>query len=93
MTTSSFAMSMFTEVHQLLRLYLTVPMTSATAERTFSTLRRLKSYLRSTMTQKRLNHVVMSHVHKDQTDELDLNDIAKKFVSCNERRLSFFGSF
>ena len=72
---------MFTEVHHLLSLYLTVPMTSATAERTFSTLRRLKSYLRSTMTQ------------KEQTDELDLTDIAKKIVSCNERRLSFFGSF
>jgi len=83
---------MFTEVHHLLCLYLTVPMTSATAERTFSTLRRLKSYLRSTMTQKRLNHVIL-HTHKEQTDELDLIDIAKTFVSCNERRLSFFGSF
>ena len=48
------------------------------------------------MTQKRLNrlnHVVMLHTHKEQTDELDLTDIAKKFVSCNDRRLSFFGSF
>ena len=41
----------------LLRLYLTLPVTSATSERThtFSTLRRLKNYLRSTMKQDRLN--------------------------------------
>ena len=48
---NSFAKSMFNEVHKLL-IYLTVPMTSATAERSFSALRRLKSYLRSTMSQK-----------------------------------------
>ena len=40
------------EVHRLLHIYLTIPLTSATAERTFSALRQLKSYLRSTMTQK-----------------------------------------
>ena len=40
---------MLSEVHRLLRIYLTVPMTTATAERTFSTLRHLKNYLRSTM--------------------------------------------
>lgn len=42
------------------------------------------------MTQKRLNHVIL-HTHKEQTDEIDLTDIAKKFVNCNDRRLSFFG--
>ena len=32
-------------------MYLTIPVTSATSERTFSALRRLKNYLRSTMKQ------------------------------------------
>ena len=35
------------EVHKLLRLYLTLPVASATSERTFSSLRRLKTYLRT----------------------------------------------
>ena len=39
------------EIHKLLRLYLTIPVTSATSERTFSVLKRLLVYLRSTMTE------------------------------------------
>ena len=45
---------LFSKVHKVLCLYLTIPVTSATAERTFSILRRLKTYLRGTMAQKRL---------------------------------------
>ena len=59
-----FAKLMLSNVDQLLRIYLTTPMTSATAERTFLTLCRVKSYLRSTMSQKRLNHVMILHTHK-----------------------------
>ena len=44
--------TLISEVHKLLRLYLTVPITSSTSERTFSSLRRLLTYLRSTMTEK-----------------------------------------
>ena len=56
--TCYFGKTMLNQVHKLLQIYLTIPMTTATAGRTFSTLRRLKNYLRTTMTQKRLNHVV-----------------------------------
>ena len=66
-------------------------MTSATTERTFSTLRRLKNYLRSTMSQKRLNHVVVLHTHKERIDELDLLATAREFVSANDRRRAYFG--
>ena len=48
--------AMLSEVFTLLKLYYTVPMTTATSERSFSILRRLKNYLRSTMTQCRLNY-------------------------------------
>ena len=61
MDDSSFGKVMFSETHQLLKLYLTVPMTLATAERTFSTLRRLKNYLCANMSQERLNHVILLH--------------------------------
>ena len=81
------------EVDRLLHIYLTVPLTSATAERTFSTLRRLKTYLRSAMMQKRLNHIVLLHTHQQRTDELELLQIAQDFVTRNSRRKHFFGSF
>ena len=72
------------EVHKLLRLYLTLPVASAISERTFPSLRRLKTYLRSTMTQNRLNNCLLLHCHKSITDTLDIVDIAKKFVRANE---------
>ena len=93
MNSSDLGKSMFTEVHKLLTIYLTVPMTSATAERTFSSLRRLKNYLRSTMTQKRLNNVMLMHTHKERTDKINLLSIAKDFVASNERRANYFGHY
>ena len=77
-------------VEQRNKTFLTVPVTTATAEGSFSTLRRLKAYLHSTMSQPRLNHIVLLHSHKERTDALDLIHIAKIFVSMNNRRQEFF---
>ena len=44
------------------------------------------------MTQKRLNHVILLNTHKEQLDKICLHDIAKEFVSRNERRIDFFGN-
>ena len=85
------AKDMFSEVDKLLCLYLTIPVTTCSAERSFSTLRRMKMYLQSTMTEERLNNVMILHVHKDETDALDLREIAQFFVSANSRRTDFFG--
>ena len=46
------------EVIPVMKLILVMPATNATSERSFSAMRRLKSYLRSTMTQERLNHLI-----------------------------------
>ena len=81
------------EVFRLAKLILTCPATNATSERSFSALRRAKMYLQSTMTQKRLNHVMLLHVHKERTDALSLIDMANDFVSGSEHRLSIFGKF
>jgi len=44
-----FAKSLCANVFMLCTIYMTIPMTSATAERSFSTMRRIKMYLRQTM--------------------------------------------
>ena len=58
----------FTEIEKLLCIYLTIPVTTSTVERSFFTLRRLKNYLRTTMVQERLNNLLLLHVHKSETD-------------------------
>ena len=93
MSDISSSKSLLSEVFNLLHIALTIPVTSATAERAFSALRRLKNFLRSTMTQPRLNHVMLLHIHKERTDNIDLTMIAKEFVSVNERRHTYFGQF
>ena len=48
---------LFHQVEALVRLLLVVPVSSCEAERSFSALRRLKTWLRSTMAQSRLNSI------------------------------------
>ena len=47
----------------LLQIYLLALMSAATAERSFSVQRRIKNYLRNTMTQKRYNNLLMLNTH------------------------------
>lgn len=78
----------------VVKLILVMPATNATSERSFSALRRVKGYLRGTMRQDRLNHVMLLHIHKQTTDSLNLVEIANDFVNRHvERRLSVFGKF
>ena len=44
----------FIETHKIVQIIITIPVSSATCERTFSCLRRLKNYMRSLMTNERL---------------------------------------
>ena len=78
---------------KLLKLIFEMPATSAASEHSFSALRRVKNYLRSTMNQDRLNHAMVLHVHKDRLDNLSVLDIAQEFVSSSEHRLKLFGHF
>ena len=77
---------LFSELKTVLKILYTVPCSSAQAERSFSALRRLKSYLRSTMSQQRLNHVVLMNVHRERVDRFgsDVND-----AKCPSRQVPF----
>ena len=68
-----------------------MPASNATSERSFSALRRVKTYLRSTMGQQRLNNLMVLHVHKDMTDAIDLQKLATDFIGDSEHRLKIFG--
>ena len=90
---SEIMKQMLSIVHKLAVIYLTFPVTSATAERSFSSLRRVKTYLRSRMTSQRLNNLFLLYIHQSYTDTLDLSLVAKDFASSNTRRVNYFGHF
>ena len=83
--------SMFSEVEKLVRLLMVCPCSSAAAERSFSALRRLKTWLRSTMSQSRLNNVAVCHCHQDLLDAVDINALMKDFVGRSDVRINLFG--
>lgn len=84
--------SAITQVIKIIQLIYINPCSSATGERSFSIARRIKTWLRSTMTPQRFNSVSILTCHKMRTDNLDLVAIANLFV-CNENRFRQFGRF
>ena len=74
------------------KLLLVNPATSAARERSFSSARRLKMWLRSTLTQTRLSNLTILNTHKQRTDKLCFIDVTNEFVAFNENRISNFGT-
>ena len=77
----------------IIRLVLTNGSTSATAERSFSMARRMKTWLRSTMTQKRFNSLAVLNTHKEILDELSLVEVGNDIVDGRPNRWNEFGVF
>ena len=76
----------------IIKLQAVNPAASATAERTFSFARNLKTWLQSTMLQARFDSLGLLKFHKEQTDNLNLLNVVNEFVS-KETRLSLLGRF
>ena len=70
-----------------------MPATNAVSERSASAMRRIKTYLRSTMTQARLNNIMILHIHKHLTDNIDHTKVLNEFSTANENRRKQFGTF
>ena len=61
----------FPNLHAILSSILTLPVGSVCCERSFSSLRRLKTWERSTMGQERLCGLALLHIHKDKVDSTE----------------------
>ena len=73
----------------LARIYLaSCPVTSVECERSFSVLRRLKTWLRRT-TGQRLNHELILVAHSARP--VDLDGVIEDFVRLNDQRKDDFG--
>ena len=77
----------------MLKLYYTIPVTSATCERSFSAMRRLKTWLRVNTGANLLNDIMFTNIQKAQMDDLNINAVVQEFANKNEERINYFGSF
>ena len=73
-------------IYRYLKLFCCIPTTTAAPERTFSTLKILKSYLRSTSTDERLNGLTQMYTHRSQT--IDIERAIDRFAA-KKRRADF----
>jgi hypothetical protein len=69
------------------RILFTMPVTVASAERSFSKLKLLKNYLRSKMSQERLNGLAILCIEKILLDEIDIDTIINDFASKHVKRI------
>ena len=78
----------FSETVSLLKILITTPMTTAESERCFSTLKRIKTFLRNTMAQDRLNALAMLSMEKNLIQNIpDFNTkVIEKFATQKDRR-------
>jgi hypothetical protein len=79
-------MNLYPNISIAYQILFTVPVTIASAERSFSKLKLLKNYLRSTMSQDRLNRLATLCIEKKLLNEVDSNTIINEFASRNVRR-------
>ena len=77
------------ELYKLLLIYLSIPISSATGERSFSVLKILKTYLRNSMVQQRLSDLAVISINSDLLQDIRIDDIINKFASLKDRRLKF----
>ncbi|QQP48515.1 Uncharacterized protein FKW44_008870 [Caligus rogercresseyi] len=77
----------FTEISKTLA---TIPVTSCSAERSFSCLRRLKTYLRSTMSQERLHALGLLTIERHYVNRVDIDTIIDEFGRQKGRNNMFF---
>ena len=88
---SQWKLDHYSQILIVLKLILILPASNCTSERSFSAMKRIKTYLRTTMSQKRLNWLMILHVHKERTDNLSIERIVNLFVDRKEERLRIFG--
>jgi hypothetical protein len=80
--------NIFPNVVILLRIFCSLPVTVAEAERSFSLLSRVKNFLRSTMTQDRLISLAMLALENNLAKLLNFGDVIEIFANKKSRKIA-----
>jgi hypothetical protein len=79
--------ALYPSIDTIMRVLLTMPVASATVERSLGVLKRSKTYIRSTMRNDRLSALGLMHIHRDCAVNLDkVMDVS---VAAKKRRADF----
>src|SRR6218665_2218867 len=76
----------FSNLAILYRIYNVLPVSSATAERSFSRLKQIKSYTRSTLDEIPLSDLSVINSEKEFSENLDFKSVVNTFAKIKNRR-------
>ena len=83
-TMSAISFPSFENIKVVLKILATLPITSCECERSFSSMRRLKNYTRTTMSQNRFNSLALMYLHPEILP--DVEDIINRFIGKKKRK-------
>ena len=78
---------LFPAVYNCFKLLFTAPVTVAKNKRSFSKMKIIKNFLRSTMSGERLEDLIVLAAEKDLTDQIDLDVVVKAWAAEKNRKL------
>ena len=73
-----------------MKLIMVAPATNAESERIFSTMKRIITYLRATMSNNRLNNLMVLSVHNKLLDSMDLTEVGNDLVGKKPKTKKYF---
>ncbi|XP_035986697.1 zinc finger MYM-type protein 1-like isoform X1 [Fundulus heteroclitus] len=76
----------FFELYRLCKIAVAIPVSTASCERSFSTLRRVKTYLRSTMNDDRLSNLGVLSIEWRRAKALNLDSFVDRFARNHQNR-------
>lgn len=79
----------YPNIYIVIRILLTIPVSTASAERSFSKLKLIKKYLRNTMSQERLSALAVLSIESDLASRLNYDTIIKEFSNVKSRKFLF----
>ena len=76
----------FPNISIALRIFISLPVSVASGERSFNVLKQVKNYHRSTMGQERLNRLAMLNINCDIARKLDFSTVVSAFAKAKARK-------
>jgi len=78
-------MSSVPELATVCELFATIPVAVASAECSFSKLKLIKTYLKSSISQERLDGLALLAIENEGAKQLNIDDLLDKFVNTKAR--------
>jgi hypothetical protein len=79
--------STFRNTKRILKIFLTMPVSNASGEHSFSVLKRIKNYLRSTLSRNKTSSLSFLFNEHDIVKDIDYNDLIDSFAKQKARKI------